>query len=266
MIPVAEERAGQDVFRFIGGALTVLWRGEWLRDMIAKDVNPSSFTLTGTCPYPDCKLPSLFTMVTQSIVGSFVFNSQNGNRTAAIMQCQACQKYILALVWNSVNSSIYRYLEHFPIGAPDQEVAEEVPQHIKEDFQEALRCVFVEAYNATVEMCRRALEAACIQLGAPKDKVLERMIDCLEANRKITPYLKDAAHKIRLGGNRGAHPNPDGPPDPTVPEDPNAPVEKIEKEHAEAIIAFTREFFHHVYVGPKMLGKYDFSKPKAVSK
>ena len=149
------------------------------------------------------------------------------------------------------------------MGAPDQKVDDEVPQHIKEDFQEALRCIFVEAYNATAEMCRRALEAACLDLGAPEDKVLEKMIDWLEANRKITPYLKDAAHKVRLGGNRGAHPTPQtlaiaAAAAPEV----NAPVEKIEKEHAEAIIAFTREFFHHVYVGPKLLGKYDFSKPK----
>jgi len=59
-------------------------------------------------------------------------------------------------------------------------------------------------------MCRRALEASCLDLGAPKDNVLEKMIDSLEANRKITPYLKEAAHKVRLGGNRGAHPNSAG--------------------------------------------------------
>jgi len=45
---------------------------------------------------------------------------------------------------------------------------------------------------------------------------------------------------------------------PAFPPPAGTPVEKIEKEHAEAIIAFTREFFHHVYVGPKLLGKYDF--------
>jgi hypothetical protein len=112
-------------------------------------------------------------------------------------------------------------------------------------------------------MCRRALEASCLDLGAPKNKVLEKMIDWLEDKRIITPYLKDAAHNIRLGGNRGAHPPEDGPTaaDTASPVE-DGPVEKIEKEHAEAIIGFTREFFHHVYVGPKLLGKYDFSKPK----
>jgi hypothetical protein len=103
------------------------------------------------------------------------------------------------------------------------------------------------------------------------------MIDWLESQRKITPYLKEAAHKVRLGGNRGAHP-PATPVAqaqttliaPTAPLPPVAavapsPVERIEKEHAEAMVEFTREFFHHVYVGPKLVGKYDFSKPKATT-
>ena len=127
------------------------------------------------------------------------------------------------------------------------------------------------------DLCRGSLEASCLNLGAPKDKVLEKMIDWLEAQRMITPYLKEAAHKIRLGGNRGAHPpaTPVAPTAtpliaPTAPLPPiaagtSSPVERIEKEHAEAIVEFTREFFHHVYVGPKLLGKYDFSKPKATT-
>jgi hypothetical protein len=182
------------------------------------------------------------------------------------MQCQGCQHYILAIVDVPQHQSTgHVYREHYPIGAPDQAVADEIPDHIKADFKEALRCIFVDAYNATAEMCRRALEASCLDLGAPKNKVLEKMIDWLEENRIITPYLKNAAHNVRLGGNRGAHPSEDGPPapasDPSSEED--GPLEKIEKEHAEAIVGFTREFFHHVYVGPKLVGKYNFSKPKA---
>ena len=65
------------------------------------------------------------------------------------------------------------------------------------------------------------------------------------------------AHQIRLGGDRAAHP----------PEDPNEPPKyeasiTIEKEHAEAIVEFTRHFLDDVYVIPASLPKYDFSKPK----
>ena len=86
------------------------------------------------------------------------------------------------------------------------------------------------------------------------------MIDWLENNRKITPALKDVAHQIRLGGDRAAHP----------PEDPGAPPKyepmiKIEKDHAEAIVQFTRHFLDHVYVIPKRLPTFNFSRPKKLT-
>jgi hypothetical protein len=176
------------------------------------------------------------------------------------MQCQGCLDYILAVF--TQDQYQFTYAKHYPLGKPDENVAQEIPPHIQEDFKEALRCMFVNAYNATAEMCRRALEASCIERGAPINlRVLEDKIDWLEHERKITPDLKDAAHKVRLGGNRGAHPPEGGPAKGEL--EANAPVEKIEKEHAKAILDFTRHFFQYVYVIPKQLDKYDFSRPKA---
>jgi hypothetical protein len=183
------------------------------------------------------------------------------------MQCQTCCKYILAIAQQPYpqNANHLVYETHYPMGEPDDDIAQEIPVHIQPDFKEALRCLWVDAYNATVEMCRRALEASCLDLGAPKKKVLEEMIDALAEKRIITPHLQQAAHKIRLGGNRGAHPPQDDPIPPpglgiVVPET----ITKIEKDHALAIVEFTRHFFENVYVIPKRLDKYDFSKPKAV--
>lgn len=184
-----------------------------------------------------------------------------GNTWVAGMQCQACMNYILGLFEPTAHTLVYS--GHYPMGSPDDVVAAEIPTHIQADFKEALRCMFVTAYNATAEMCRRALEASCLEQGAPKRRKLDDMIDWLEEQRKITPRLKDIAHKIRLGGNRGAHPPEDGPRAAGEIQDETGPVEFIEKEHAQAIIMFTREFFHHIYVVPAELDKYDFSKPKA---
>jgi hypothetical protein len=97
------------------------------------------------------------------------------------------------------------------------------------------------------------------------------MIDWLAEQRVITPFLQKVAHKIRLGGNRGAHPSePASAQSATNPEQEepilNGPILTIEKDHADAIVQFTREFFHHVYVVPAQLDKYDFSKPKDRSK
>ncbi len=238
---------------------------------VGHDIN-GNFTLAGICPH--CKRDSAFLRVTGNYAFGSTRNDQRGYpvyRLAAALQCQACKGLILGAVTQTHNSADYTYDFHYPLGKPDDAVAAEIPLHIQPDFKEALRCLWVNAYNATAEMCRRAVEASCINLGAPANlKILEDKIDWLEEQRKITPFLRDVAHKIRLGGNRAAHP-PEVPPGPPVAEpiaaveDANpTPISAIEKEHAEAIVKFTREFFHHVYVVPKQLDKYDFSKPKAV--
>jgi hypothetical protein len=85
------------------------------------------------------------------------------------------------------------------------------------------------------------------------------MIDWLEEKRIITPALKGVAHKIRLSGNRGAHPVPDASkPDATVVIAPGS-ILKIEPDHAEAIVSFTRHLLEHVYVVPRQLPTFDFS-------
>lgn len=208
--------------------------------------------MSGVCPH--CQHDSAFLLITNVHIV--------GNQWIGGMQCQACAGYILALASHQGQGRLV-YQEHYPLGKPDDAVAEEIPAHIKLDFREALRCFWVDAYNATAEMCRRALEASCLDLGAT-GRVLDDLIDSLAAQQKITPFLQQVAHKIRLGGNRGAHPPGTGAAlqPPLVPQPAAAPITTIEREHAEAIVTFTREFFHHVYVVPKELDKYDFSKPK----
>jgi hypothetical protein len=76
-------------------------------------------------------------------------------------------------------------------------------------------------------------------------------IDWLAAQGTITTPLKEMAHRVRLGGNLGAHP----------PEDPIDATEiTIGPEYADAVLEFTREFFQHVYVMPERLKKYTFKK------
>jgi Domain of unknown function (DUF4145) len=271
-LPYAVEESTQEALSLMSllqETALFLWK-EWPRDMEAVALNQQdNFSLTGTCPH--CNHLSVF-IVVSSKYAELIQSTSSGQRFRLVagLQCQGCKKYILGQVLHLQGQMHYDYEAHYPVGKPDDTVAEEIPEHIKPDFKEALRCLFVDAYNATAEMCRRALEASCIDLGAPSDKVLDKMIDWLADQRKITPFLKDAAHKIRLGGNKGAHPPEDGPlslaPAIAAVADPDAPeaVGVIGKEHALAIVEFTRQFFHNVYVGPKQLGKYDFSKPKAI--
>jgi hypothetical protein len=134
------------------------------------------------------------------------------------------------------------YQMHYPVGKPDDSVSPHVPQPIADDFGEALRCRWVKAYNATAEMCRRSLQTSCDDLKAAGNG-LSQQIEDLVKRGKITAPLQTMAEKIRLGGNRGAH-------------DPRPITEK----EADALIAFTRHYFMHVYIMPGEMDQVDFSK------
>jgi len=166
------------------------------------------------------------------------------------MVCQGCQELILGMAHWQHDTMNYFYAEHYPIGEPDQIAIPEIPDNVKSDFNEALRCRSVNAYNATVEMCRRALQTSCVEQGADPNLNLVSQIDWVHTQGKITVLLKDIAHKIRLGGNRGAHSG-----------DPNEPT--LTPEDADAVILFSREYFRHIYEVPQMLSKFDFSRAGA---
>lgn len=232
-----------DVWEMVGRSLSLLWK-DWPRDMQVSSFVNAGFILNGTCPH--CGKQAAFVPVTQA------YEELRGNspyRTAEVARCVACNDYILAICkYEQIGRAQGRwvYEAHYPLGRPDDKVADEIPPEIKPDFQEALRCRWVNAYDATAEMCRRALEASCLQLGAPEDKVLSMMIDWVHKQGLITTLLQQMAHKIKLGGNRGAHPS-DG---------------TVMREDADAILEFTKEYFRHVYVMPARIAKFDLDKAK----
>jgi Domain of unknown function (DUF4145) len=198
------------IFDFIGQQMTVLWKA-WSCSM---DVKPlarnNEFSMSGVCPH--CDHSSAFLMVTNAhaVQENNVQNQSIGSELWAVMQCQGCLRYILggayrAFTFPGQPQTVggYQYRCHYPIGKPNDNVAEEVPEHIAADFGEALRCQFIDAHNATVEMCRRAVQARCIDLGAPTDKKLVHQIDWLAAQGKITAPLKEMTHRVRMGGELG---------------------------------------------------------------
>jgi hypothetical protein len=74
---------------------------------------------------------------------------------------------------------------------------------------------------------------------------------CSPPRTNCTTPLKEMAHRVRLGGNLGAHP----------PEDPEDPEEIIiGPDYSDAVIEFTRDFFQHVYVMPRRLTTFTFKK------
>jgi hypothetical protein len=150
-----------------------------------------------------------------------------------VWTCDSCGGPILGQI-DPVGTPIDyhpRYVadEHFP----------DVPPAIAADASEAFRCYEVEAWRASAAMARRALQAAAYEKGAPDGRLIDQ-IDWLADNGHITEQMKDVAHRIRLGGNLGAHPDRDG-------------LAIIGRDDVEAILAFLRDFFRYVYEIPASL-------------
>jgi hypothetical protein len=232
------------LMQFLCPHLSALWR-DWPKDMECTVLSQQDqFSLSGVCPH--CVKPSVFTMVTTAYQSLEMRGDGSEVMLYAVLRCSGCLKFILGSV--SKRTMPWKYCVHYPLGKPDDDTEEGVPPHVAEDFKEALRCRFVNAHNAVVEMCRRALQACCFDKGAP-DVSLYDQIEWLAAKGLITGNLKRVAHTIRLGGNLGAHP----------PENPET-EKKITEQDAEAVVEFTHQLFHDVYVMPFRLEKFDFSK------
>lgn len=236
---------------YLGAIISPLWQ-HWPMDMTANFLgsNPADnrFSLSGTCPH--CRYKVMFAMVSaphlpaesQDLTFQFTaspIDSQAAYEVWALLACQSCRNFICGSVIKSKTDRKQTiYNKHYPIGTPDDSVPEEIPEQIGEDFQEALRCHSLKCYKAVVTMCRRSLQAACIDLEAGKREKLPGQIDALAKEGKITEPLREQAHDIRLGGNDGAHPDQDG-------------LENVTSDDADDMIDFTRDFFYHVYVMPK---------------
>jgi Domain of unknown function (DUF4145) len=187
---------------------------------------------SGDCPH--CAKVSYF-----KPVGSAYFEDNN-NAICTAAQCEACKSFVLITgVRNSVQRP-FALQAFYPLGKPNDSVDPAVPEKIQKDFKEALRCRWIGAHKATVTMCRRSIQTSCLDQGADRKKKLVAQIDELALKGIITEPLKQFAHEIRLEGNDGAHPDPDG-------------LEDVTPNDADDIIEFTREYLHHVYVMPAKL-------------
>jgi len=220
-------------------------------DMEGTLVDRNRFSLRGHCPF--CGNASAFVCVTDPL-------DINGDLWSAL-RCQGCLRLILGAVRGPNSRVPGEYVVHYPESVPDEGITKEIPTEIAADLKEGLRCRWIKANKAAVVMCRRALQAACLDLGA-KGRNLDDQIDSLTGQGRITLALQGAAHAIRLGGNRGAHPGhpgkvatPTGEPAVVEPADRDD-LQGLTSTEADAVIMFTKEFLHHVYVVPTRLAEF----------
>lgn len=258
-----EKPTPDDLITFLCGSLAILWK-DWPKQMKLTTLEAESgkFSLRGECPH--CQQGTVFIQVT-SVSAEEI--EQRYQRLAVGMQCQGCLEHILAVVMKTRQPgkpSTLAYVQHYPLGKPDDSVAEEVAAAnpvIASDFAEALRCLWVKSYKASVAMCRRSVEATCKHLGAT-GRTLEQKIDNLAAQGKITQSLKEWAHAVRISGNRALH----GPKTTDLAsDDAGSPLDDLDlfgEDEAKAMIVFTQQLFQNVFVMPALSEKYK-PRPKA---
>lgn len=84
---------------------------------------------------------------------------------------------------------------------------EHVPDTIKGDFQEALSCLSIGAYNAFASMCRRTIQSIAAELGAKGKSKVQKQINELKDIAEIDDETLAIINQIILDGHNGAHPH-----------------------------------------------------------
>lgn len=142
-----------------------------------------------------------------------------------VFTCQACHKRFVA----KKHISDPEWVPVYPI--PRKSIADEIPQPIKGEFEEASLCFAVDAYKACAAMCQRTLESLC------QNKQVARLNELL-SNGIISETLFKRATEIRLWANITKH----------------EPIhESVSKEDAEQLLTYLEVILNHVYVEPKRL-------------
>jgi len=137
--------------------------------------------------------------------------------------CNNCREPVLVL-----NNGEIIYPHPLPSPTDDR-----IPEHIRKDLDEAKISYSVEAFRASAVMSRRAMQSACIDKGATKEKLVEQLHE-LAANGVITNDLKEWADVVRWVGNDAAHPD----------------KQAVTQKDAEDILHLAEQFLHVIYVAP----------------
>lgn len=130
---------------------------------------------------------------------------------------------------NPGSEAFYDPPDVYPASRPDY-AEDGVPEAIQRDFQEALQCQAAGFKFGAALVGRRALQAAVRDRGGT-GRNLKLEIDSLPTDVLNAP-LKSSAHDVRHVGNDAAH------------------ADEVEEEDVEALLGFTRDVLHSLYVVP----------------
>ena len=176
---------------------------------------------------PNCKAKTNFNLA------ATVNKDHKGASQLAIGLCQVCDFPVYFGLKKENQNEIWHYPEVLEVPP------EGLPERIEIAFAEALSCYSSHIPNATLLMCRRAIQETMADKEAKKGD-LPTQLDDLVASQKITPSLRDWAKHAQIGGRIAAHGTGGG-----QWGDPNQIWGTM--ADAEAVVAFCNAFFQYLY-------------------
>jgi Domain of unknown function (DUF4145) len=110
-------------------------------------------------------------------------------------------------------------------------LSEEIPEVLRNSFNEATSCFNARSFNASAIMCRRTLEGLCSELGI-KGHNLNQSLNTLAHEGFIEGSITEWADALRIAGNEAAH-------------DVSCNISSLD---AQNILEFTEALLDYVYV------------------
>jgi hypothetical protein len=182
------------------------------------------------------------------------FRSQvNSNHIYAIAACRACGSPNIVVFRDKVHRTAETDAFDASKEAPDPAnfprvamipertmpaVPEHLPAAVQQAFDEAIRCVANQIWNAAGMSARRAIDVSTKSLGDEYAAItnMNARINKLGADHRLTPDLVDWTHHVRLEGN-----------------DANHEIEPYSEPEARELVEIARYILTYLFTLPGMI-------------
>lgn len=155
--------------------------------------------------------PTCNSIVETGVIFSYFLNIdyidelENEGTKIILSMCLNCKRPILTEEdfrnieehsWVNAKTQLYPYT--------DNGALKNAPEAVINPYKEAMKCYRAQAYDACVIMCRKGIEAICMDKGEVKGNLADKLKK-LRDKQLLENTLYYWANELRLIGNDGAH-------------------------------------------------------------
>lgn len=109
-----------------------------------------------------------------------------------------------------------------------------VPQEVEKEITEGLDCLSVNAFNGFAALCRRAIQAICVNLGAGASTKVKAQIEEMIELTGLDTAWKELALQIMLAGHDGSHPH----------------LPDVNADRASILLSLLKDLTYQIYTRP----------------